>query len=202
VGCRAKVYYANGNFAIDTKRFSPEERIPMRSRSPLFAAVIAVFMNHAMAQKFTPVGNFSLEKYLGTWYEIARMPFRYEKGLSSITATYSLRDDGKVSVENRGIKADGKESVARGRAKFASSRDAGHLRVAFFLWFYADYIITDLDSTYQWAMVTSPPKYFWILSRTPRLDSAVVSRLVGRAAELGYDTSKVILTPQERPAAP
>ena len=174
----------------------------MRIRLPLFAAIVSVFMNNAMAQKLTPVRNFSLDKYLGTWYEVARMPFRYEKGLSDITATYSLRDDGKVSVVNRGIKADGKESVAHGRAKFASSPDAGHLRVSFFLWFYADYIITDLDSTYQWAMVASPPKYFWILSRTPRLDSAVVVRLAGRAAEFGYDTSKLILTPQERPAAP
>jgi apolipoprotein D and lipocalin family protein len=174
----------------------------MRIRFLLSAAIVAAALNQAMAQKIIPVQNLSLDKYLGTWYEIARMPFSYEKGLSDITATYSLRDDGKVSVVNRGIKADGKESVAHGRAKFASSPDTGHLRVAFFLWFYADYIITDLDSTYQWAMVASPPKYFWILSRTPRLDSALVSRLVGRAAGLGYDTSKVIMTPQGRPVAP
>jgi apolipoprotein D and lipocalin family protein len=174
----------------------------MRTRLPLFAAIVSAFMNHAMAQKFTPVRNFSLDKYLGTWYEVARMPFKYENGLNDITATYSLQDDGKVSVVNKGIKADGNESVARGKAKFGAGKDTGYLRVAFFLWFYADYIITDLDSTYQWAMVASPPKYFWILSRTPRLDSAVVNRLVGRAAGLGYDTSKVILTPQERPLAP
>jgi apolipoprotein D and lipocalin family protein len=152
-------------------------------------------------QKATPVTGFLLEKYLGTWHEIARMPFSYENGLSGITATYALRDDGKVSVVNRGVRENGKESVARGRAKFAGARDAGHLKVAFFLWFYADYIVTDLDSAYQYALVASPPRYFWILSRTPQLDSSVVNRLLGRAAALGYDTSKVIRTPQERPAA-
>jgi apolipoprotein D and lipocalin family protein len=169
----------------------------MRIRIPFFTAILTVIFNQAMAQKYTPVPNFSLEKYLGTWYEVARMPFKYENGLSAITATYSLRDDGKVAVTNRGMKADGKESVARGKAKFAGAKDVGHLKVAFFLWFYADYIVADLDSSYQWAMVASPPRYFWILSRTPLLDSAVVNRLVGRAASLGYDTSKVIMTPQQ-----
>ena len=163
----------------------------------------ALFMTSSYqtsAQKITPVTGFSLEKYLGTWYEIARMPFSYEKGLNDITATYALRDDGKVSVVNRGIKENGKESVARGKAKFGAAKDTGYLRVSFFLWFYGDYIITDLDSAYQYAMVASPPKYFWILSRTPLLDSAEVNRLVGRAASFGYDISKVIMTPQGRPA--
>jgi apolipoprotein D and lipocalin family protein len=164
-------------------------------------ALIVTAVIQAGARQATPVTGFSLEKYLGTWYEIARMPFRYENGLRDITATYSLRDDGKVSVVNRGIRDNGKESVARGKAKFASSPDTGHLRVSFFLWFYADYIITDLDSAYQYAMVVSPPKYFWILSRTPRLDGSVVNRLVGSAAALGYDTAKLIMTPQEQPVA-
>lgn len=153
--------------------------------------------NQLYAQKIIPVTGFSLDKYLGTWYEIARMPFKYENGLSDITATYSLRDDGKVSVVNRGIKDNGKEAVARGKAKFGAGKDTGHLRVSFFLWFYADYIITELDPAYQYALVASPPKYFWILSRTPQLDSTVVKRLVSNAAALGYDTSKVIMTPQK-----
>jgi apolipoprotein D and lipocalin family protein len=168
-------------------------RIPL-----LFTVMAAVIMNQASAQKITPVTGFSLEKYLGTWYEVARMPFRYENGLSDITATYGMRDDGKVSVVNRGIKDNGKESVARGKAKFAGAQDVGHLKVSFFLWFYADYIITELDSTYQYALVASPPKYFWVLSRTPQLDSAVVQRLLSTAHTLGYDTAKVIMTPQKQ----
>jgi apolipoprotein D and lipocalin family protein len=155
-------------------------------------------MSNAHAQKFTPVKSFSLEKYLGTWYEIARMPFSYENGLSNITATYTLRDDGKVSVVNKGVKPDGKESVAHGKAKFGDGKDTGYLRVSFFLWFYADYIVTELDPNYQWALVASPPKYFWILSRTPQLDSTVVQRLISAAGALGYDTSKMIMTPQQQ----
>ncbi|MBN2189091.1 MAG: lipocalin family protein [Chitinispirillaceae bacterium] len=167
----------------------------------LTGALIMASSYQIGAHKITPVTGFSLEKYLGTWYEIARMPFKYENGLSAITATYSMRDDGKVSVVNKGIKAGGKESVARGKAKFASSPDVGHLKVSFFLWFYADYIIADLDPAYQWALVVSPPKYFWILCRMPQLDRAVLTRLVNRAAALGYDTSKVIISPQGRPDA-
>jgi len=160
--------------------------------------MIACAAGGVHAQRLAPVTGFSLDKYLGTWYEIARMPFKYENGLSDITATYSLRDNGKVSVVNRGIRENGKESVARGKAKFGASKDTGYLRVSFFLWFYGDYIITDLDPAYQYALVASPPKYFWILSRTPHLDSSVVNRLLGRAATLSYDTSKVIMTPQKQ----
>jgi len=170
----------------------------MRIRIPLFTAIVTVFMNQAMAQKYTPVHNFSLEKYLGTWYEIARMPFSYEKDLSRVTATYSMRDDGKVSVVNRGVKPNGKESVAHGKAKFGGAQDVGYLRVAFFWCFYADYTIVELDSAYQYAMVASGSnKYLWILSRKPQLDSVVQRQLVNSARTLGYDTDKLIMTPQQ-----
>jgi apolipoprotein D and lipocalin family protein len=171
----------------------------MRIRFALFTAIAAVLMNPAMAQESTPVTGFSLEKYLGTWYEVARMPFSFEKDLGNVTATYSLRDDGKVSVVNRGVKPNGKESVARGKAKFAGAQDIGRLKVAFFLWFYADYTIVELDSAYQYAMVaSSPPKYLWILSRKPQLDSVVIKQLVNSAAALGYDTTKLIMTPHKQ----
>jgi apolipoprotein D and lipocalin family protein len=166
----------------------------------LSGALIMASSYHISAQKITPIKGFSLDKYLGTWYEIARMPFSYEKNLSKVTATYGLRDDGKVSVVNRGVKPNGKESVARGKAKFAGPQNVGHLKVSFFLWFYADYIIVDLDSAYQYAMVaSSPPKYLWILSRKPQLDSSVVTRLVNSARTLGYDTDELIMTTQTQP---
>jgi apolipoprotein D and lipocalin family protein len=168
-------------------------RIPLLS-----AAIVVAVMNQASAQNFTPVDNFSLEKYLGTWYEIARMPVSFEKGLSNVTATYSLRGDGKVSVVNRGIRPNGKEAVARGKAKFAAAQDVGYLKVSFFWWFYADYIIVDLDSAYRYAMVAgSSTKYLWILSRKPHLDSVVLKQLVNSAGALGYDTTKLIMTPQQ-----
>lgn len=151
-----------------------------------------------LAQRFTPVTGFSLDKYLGTWYEVARMPVSFEKGLSRVTATYSLREDGKVSVANRGVKKNGKEAVAHGKAKFGAAKETGYLRVSFFGPFYADYIIVDLDSAYQHALVAgSSDKYLWILSRTPHPDSLVVQRLVARAQTLGYDTAKLIMTPQK-----
>jgi apolipoprotein D and lipocalin family protein len=157
-----------------------------------------VSLSQLYAEEISAVKKFCLEKYLGTWYEIARMPFPYEKNLSKVTATYGLRDDGKVSVVNRGIKPNGKESVARGRAKFGAGKDTGYLRVSFFLWFYADYVIVDLDSAYQCAMVVSgPPRYLWILCRKPQLDRTVVQRLVNKAKVLGFETDKLIMTRQQ-----
>jgi len=164
----------------------------------LTAAFVALIMSYADAQKFTPVKSFSLEKYLGTWYEIARMPFSFEKNLSNITATYSMRDDGKVSVVNRGVKPNGKESVARGKAKFGGAQNVGFLKVSFFWCFYADYTIVELDSAYQYALVASgSTKYLWILCRKPQLDSVVLKQLVNSARTLGYETDKLIMTPQQ-----
>jgi len=171
----------------------------MSIRIPLLTAVIVMaIMNQAAAQKFTPVDSFSLQKYLGTWYEIARMPVSFEKDLSDVTATYAMRDDGKVSVVNRGRRPNGKEVVARGKAKFAAAQDVGYLKVSFFWCFYADYIIVDLDSAYRYAMVAgSSTKYLWILSRKPQLDNVVLKQLVNSAGALGYDTAKLIMTPQQ-----
>jgi apolipoprotein D and lipocalin family protein len=148
---------------------------------------------------FTPVDSFELAKYLGTWYEIARMPAPFEKALVGVTATYSMRTDGKVSVLNQGYKntKDGKKSIARGKAKFAGDLAKGHLKVSFFWIFYGDYIIVDLDrENYRYALVVSPPKYAWILSRKPMLDKAILDRLIEKVKGLGYDTSKLIMVPQ------
>lgn len=152
----------------------------------------------ALAQKFQPVSNFSLEKYLGTWYEIARTPVSFEKGLNEVTADYSLRPDGKVTVVNRGVKENGKESVARGKAKFGGEKNTGYLRVSFFGPFYGDYIIVELDPDYRYALVAgSSTKYLWILCRTPKLEQETLDRLVEKAKQLGYDTSKLIFTKQK-----
>jgi lipocalin len=148
---------------------------------------------------FTPIDSFELAKYLGTWYEIARMPAPFEKDLVGVTATYSMRPDGKVSVLNQGHKKtiDGEKSAAVGKAKFAGDPAKGHLKVSFFWIFYGDYIIVDLDKdNYQYALVLSPPKYAWILCRKPALDKAVLDRLIEKEKGLGYDTSKLIIVPQ------
>ena len=149
--------------------------------------------------KYVPVSGFELNRYLGKWYEIARLPFPYEKGLVNVTATYSLRKDGKVKVVNEGYKntKDGKHKVANGKAKFGESPDLGYLRVSFFWPFYGDYIIVELDPDYTYAMVISSPRYLWILSREPKMDKTVLDNLIEKAKKIGFDTGKLFYTPQE-----
>lgn len=145
------------------------------------------------------VQNFDLSRYLGTWYEIARLPHRFEKDLIKVTATYSLLSDGKIRVVNRGYKpAKGKWSEAKGKAWVPDPNIAARLRVRFFWPFAADYRIIQLDPDYRWAVVTSGSKdYLWILSRTPRLDEAVYGSLVRFVRDNGFDVEKLIRVEQE-----
>lgn len=150
----------------------------------------------------TPVTGFELERYLGTWYEIARFPHRFEKNLVGVTATYSLKKDGKVKVQNAGYKnsLDGEFKSATGKAKFAGDPATGHLKVSFFLFFYADYFIMELDKEdYQWVMIgSSSPDYFWILCREPVMDESVYQELLKRATKKGYDLSPLQKVPQRK----
>jgi apolipoprotein D and lipocalin family protein len=148
-------------------------------------------------QPLEPVTGFALNNYLGTWYEIARLPVSFENHLTHVTATYTLREDGKVRVQNAGIdERTSKKKIAVGKAKFARTADIGHLKVSFFGPFYADYIIVDLDSEYSCAMVASSKKYLWILSRKPELKKEVLGRLLEKAKQLGFDTGRLYFTPQ------
>ncbi|MDX2111549.1 MAG: lipocalin family protein [Verrucomicrobiota bacterium] len=133
------------------------------------------------------VENFEKERYLGKWYEIARLPNRFEKDLHYVTAYYSTRADGKIGVLNEGRKPDGQTSSAKGKAKFASDSTKGHLKVSFFGPFYADYCILELDPEYRSALIASAgTKYLWILSRTPVLDEATTAKYIARAREMGF----------------
>jgi apolipoprotein D and lipocalin family protein len=146
---------------------------------------------------YQPVTGFELQKYLGKWYEIARLPNRFEKDLVNVTATYSMRDDGKVRVQNEGDKPDGKHKMAIGKAKLAGKPGEGYLRVSFFGPFYADYVVVALDKEdYQYALVASSDKYLWVLSRKPELDKAIYEQLMQKAQQLGFDTSKMYVVPQ------
>jgi apolipoprotein D and lipocalin family protein len=140
----------------------------------------------------TTVKQLDLERYMGTWYEIARFDHSFERGMTHVTATYELRPDGKISVTNAGIK-DGKQKSANGRAKQPDPSEPGKLRVAFFLFFYADYFILELDDDYQWALIgSSSDKYLWILSRNPVMAKDTLEYVLGKAKERGYDTSRLI----------
>lgn len=145
-----------------------------------------------------PKEDFKLSSYLGTWYEIARLDHRFERGLEQISTTYSLRDDGGVKVLNKGYKTKDKVwSEAEGKAYFVEGPDKGFLKVSFFGPFYGSYIVIDTDyETYT--MISGPDlSYFWILSRTPKLDEAILDRLIEKAKALGFDTSKLIYPKQD-----
>lgn len=147
-----------------------------------------------------PVSNFKLERYLGTWYEIARLDHSFERGLSRVSANYSMREDGGVNVVNRGYSAeDTNWKEAEGKAYFVENADLGYLKVSFFGPFYGAYIIFELDhDNYQYSLVSGPNKsYLWLLARTPKINGVTRSLLVKKAAELGYDTSKLIYVEHE-----
>ncbi|MGQ7871240.1 lipocalin family protein [Sunxiuqinia sp. sy24] len=153
----------------------------------------------SMIDKST-VQQLDLERYLGTWYEIARFQHSFEKDLVGVTATYSLRDDGKLKVVNAGYQntLDGPYKEAVGKAKIPNPEQPGKLKVAFFLFFYAEYNVLELDESYQYALIgSSTPDYLWILSRSPQLDEKTYQQLVDKAAARGYDTSKLFKVPQK-----
>lgn len=150
-------------------------------------------------ENIEPVGDFDLQRYLGQWYEIARLDHSFERGLSRVTATYSLREDGGVRVINRGYSDKTQEwKEVEGKAYFVQGPDVGYLKVSFFGPFYGAYAILDLDHAgYQYALVSGPNKsYLWILARTPTLEPARVERLMAKAAALGYDTEQLIFVDQ------
>ncbi|HET6558517.1 MAG TPA: lipocalin family protein, partial [Prolixibacteraceae bacterium] len=145
------------------------------------------------------VKELDINRYMGTWYEIARFPHSFEKNLVGVTATYSLRDNGKIKVVNEGYKKtlDGKRSSAEGKAKIPDKSEPGKLKVAFFWNFYGDYYVLELDKDYQWVMIgSSSDKYFWILSRTPQMDPDTYNKLLSNARRRGYKLEKLIKVPQ------
>lgn len=141
------------------------------------------------------VDGFELDRYLGRWYEIARLDHPFERGLSHVTAEYSIRQDGGVDVLNRGFDMEaGEWQEAVGRAYFVEAPDVGRLKVSFFGPFYGGYNIIALDQEhYAHALVCGPDRsYLWILARSPVLDGATVEALVHRASELGFATDELI----------
>ena len=147
-----------------------------------------------------PVEEFDLNRYLGKWYEIARLDHSFEEGLDNVTAVYSLRDDGGVNVVNRGfLSKDDVYQEAQGRAYFVNDSDEGYLKVSFFRPFYASYVIFELDQDgYQYAFVSGPDTSFlWLLSRTPTVEQALLYHFIETSASLGFDTEELIFPIQK-----
>jgi apolipoprotein D and lipocalin family protein len=143
----------------------------------------------------SPVADFDSHKYLGKWYEIARLDQSFERGLDRVTAEYSLRDDGGVRVINRGFSsAENKWKEAEGKAYFVRGQGEGYLKVSFFGPFYGSYVVFGLDKEkYQYAFVTGYNKsYLWFLSRTPTVSSELIDQFVKRSKDLGFDTDHLI----------
>ncbi len=148
------------------------------------------------------VTEFELDRYLGTWYEIARLDHSFERGLSNVTATYAMRDDGGVSVLNRGYKTSKREwEEAVGKAYFVGEPNIGQLKVSFFGPFYGGYNIVNLDKAkYQYALVVGPNRdYLWILSRTTELDDDILTSLVNQARTLGFPVDDLIYVDHSPP---
>ena len=145
------------------------------------------------------VQELDLDRYLGKWYEIARFDHSFERGLVGATANYSITEDGKIKVVNTGYKDsfDGKFNQAEAKAYRPDENYPGALRVSFFLFFYSDYWVLDLDEDYTFTLVGSKSsKYLWILSRTPEMAPADLQRVLNKAVSLGYNTGNLIWVEQ------
>jgi apolipoprotein D and lipocalin family protein len=165
----------------------------------LLCAACSCKSQDAMIDK-TVIKNLDIEKYLGTWYEIARYDHRFERGLAGVTATYSTREDGKIKVVNAGYKGslNGERSEAVGKAKIPDPGTPSKLKVSFFWFFYGDYYVMELDEQYRWAVIgSSSDKYLWILSRAPQMDEVLYNDLLNRLTGRGYDVSKLLKTDQK-----
>jgi len=148
-----------------------------------------------MPANVTPVKNFELERYLGTWYEIARLDHSFERGLQNIWAEYTMREDGGVAVVNQGYSVDDNEwKSAEGKAYFVKGEDQGYLRVSFFGPFYGSYVIFELEQdSYDYAFISGPNNsYLWLLSRSPQVSKKVIDKFIGMARERGFDTDRLI----------
>ena len=166
--------------------------------------IIAALMAHSYCQakenvliNTSTVKQLDVPRFMGKWYEIARYNHHFEKDMTHVTADYTLEDDGKIRVVNKGIK-DGTPKSAIGKAKQPDPTEyPGRLKVSFFLWFYSDYYVLELDKDYQYALIgSSSDKYLWILSRTPEIPESKLNELLENLRKRGYDLSKLIFVEQ------
>ncbi|WP_338512013.1 lipocalin family protein [Erwinia aphidicola] len=162
-------------------------------------ALLSVACTTTPPNGITPISGFDADRYLGSWYEIARLNHPFERGLDHVTATYSKRDDGGLKVVNRGFnpkKQKWQESI--GKAYFTGSPQQAALKVSFFGPFYGGYNVIALDKDYQHALVCGPNReYLWILSRTPQLAPQVKEQLVSQARQEGFAVDKLIWVNQQ-----
>jgi len=159
--------------------------------------LVCIFLTGCLGvpKNLEPVQAFELDRYLGEWYEIARLDHSFERGLENVTAKYFLRKGGGLSVINRGFSSKkNKWKTAEGKAFFINNSDEGYLKVSFFGPFYGTYAIFELDKeNYEYAFVSGPDlSYLWLLSRTPKLDKKVIDRFIKKSKQLGFAVDELI----------
>lgn len=160
-----------------------------------------IFLLTACSSKYPTLPttkSVDLNKYLGTWYEIARYEHFFEKGCKNVTATYSLRQDGDLDVINRCVKIETGEKTQANGIAYSTNKDNTKLKVSFFRPFWGDYWILMLDDDYKYAVVGTPSReYLWILSRTSTISEELKNQILNKLPSLGFVTNKLIWTIQD-----
>lgn len=167
----------------------------------LVAGLIGLASCTSLPDDIQPVTGFESDRYLGTWYEIARLDHSFERGLSNVRAEYSRNDDGSIKVINRGYNVEkGQWEEADGRAVFVEDENTGHLKVSFFGPFYASYVVFELEKEeYSYAYVTGYNRdYLWFLSRTPEVSDEAIEAFKDRARAEGFDLEELIIVKQAK----
>lgn len=180
-------------------RFSRSSLIRTAALTVVAAGVAALYGCAVSVPKgIQPVTGFDAKRYMGTWYELARIEHSFEKGLTQVSAQYSLNDDDTVAVVNRGYDASKQEwRQANGKARFLSDPGVAALKVSFFGPFYGGYNVVSLDDQYQTSLVIGNSlDYFWLLSRSKSIPEQQFRRLLEKAQSLGVDLSQVQVVPQ------
>lgn len=168
----------------------------------IFLALLSLILSgcHSFPKAVTPVKDFDIQRYLGKWYEIARLDHSFERGLEQVTAEYTLLSNGHVKVVNRGFsRSTNQWKEAIGKAYFERETDEGYLKVSFFGPFYSSYVVFELDhENYQYAFISGPDEsYLWLLSRKPTVKRHIITFFVEKAKEMGFNTEELIYVQQK-----
>lgn len=164
----------------------------------LFITLFFVSCSTKYDYNLKTVQNVDLNRYIGSWYEIARFEHYFQKDCKNVKANYTLRDDGKIDVLNSCTKISTNKYKQASAIAYSVNSSNSKLKVSFFRPFYADYWILDLDEDYKYAIIGTPSKeYLWIISREKTMDDKLLNSLLEKIENLGFDRSKLIFTIQE-----
>lgn len=168
----------------------------------LLVSIFALAGCTKIPEGLQPVQGFVLERFLGTWYEIARLDHKFERGMDNVTTEFSAAGEDGFSIVNRGyLVKTGKWTEEQGKGAYVGDKNIGSLKVSYFGPFYGGYHIIDLDKdNYRYAMVAGPSRsILWILSRDKTMDDKTYSALAAKAGHLGFDLKKLIIVNQNPP---